>query len=168
MTMTDDEMRSRALVEYFELKRKCAKMDAEALKEKRPHSMRMAELQEYLSKTIRVGGIESLKVAEAGTVSVVQKTNYVTENRSALDEWILAPILNDLSEKKRRIILERIGFFSKALAAEPCKEYRMASGAKPIKGTTRIKGGEVPPGIKITSSAYLAFKEAPDENLENE
>lgn len=157
---TIDEKRKQALKEYFECKRVCDDIDKRATTLKRPHTLRMAELKEWLGKTIKPGGLESIRAAGAGGVSLVQKTNYTVANRSALDEWILEPILKDLSKVKRNKIMDRLGFLSKTLVAEPCKEHRMSTGAKIIKGTTRIAGGELPPGIIAKPSNYLTFTEA--------
>lgn len=155
-----DVERREALKEYFELKAVVDKLDRKVNTLKKPFALRMAEIKEALSLSMRPGGTESVKEGGVGSVSLVQKTNYKTINRMALDEWIIEPILKGLSQKKHREIIRRLGFLSSTLTAEMCREHRLATGAKQLPQTTRIAGGDLPPGIEASPSNYITFNEA--------
>lgn len=141
---------------YFAAKTECERIDAAALREKREYQIAMSDAKEALEPYIGPGKLESVKT-QAGTVHTIVRPSYTTKNRGELDEWILSPILTEVSEKVIHEVMRRLGVLSKTLSGEFCKEYRLDTGAE-YATKTRITGGDLPPSVTVNENPAIGFR----------
>ena len=169
-SMTSDELHAhlnKGIELHDRLQKKIDAIDAQATEDKRPLKALQQEIKEDFAKHIKIGELEKAEVP-AGKVRVTSRPSYTCQNQLATNDWILDPLPDTLSQKRRREVLRRMAIYKGTLTAEVVRDFRQENGGTYIKDSKRMSGGTLMPGVVCKESSYITITPTKQDDINDE